>query len=228
MPKLVKNRLIDGAFIVGSLYDDSFIDLMLSWSKSIIIVGGQKENKVDSVSPDPGKSVEIAAEKLLETGHRNICLVNAPKIFQTSIDRQMGLEKIQRISPEKITWSSVHAPYNTGKGGYLAATELYASGIYPDGIIAGNTMIALGIMRYLYEKRIQVPDDVSIIAYEDSVLSGYSCPAMSAINIQKEYSGEIAASMLLERIEKPDKEIANIVVEPFLVSRDSVKDRRLA
>ena len=228
LPKLVKNRLIDGALIVGTLYDESFIDIMLSWNPSIIVVGGQKERKVDSVNPDPGKGIELAAEKLVETGHRGICLVNAPRIFRSSIDRQMALEKIQKKSPTDIAWSSVHAPFNSGKGGYLATNELYGLGKQFDGIIAGNTMIAMGILRYLYERKIRVPDDVSIIAYEDSILSGYSYPAMSAINVQKEYMGEIAASMLLERLEKPNKEITNIVVDPFLVSRDSVRDRSMA
>ena len=226
LPKIIKNRLIDGALIVGTLYDESFIDLMLSWNKSLIVVGGHKENKVDSVNPDPGKGVELAAEKLIETGHKNICLVNAPKIFRSSVDRLVALKEIQKKSPKDIAWPLVYAPSNTGEGGYRAMKELYDSGNQPDGIIAGNTMIAMGILRYLYERGIRVPDDVSIIAYEDSILSGYSYPAMSAINIQKEYMGELAASMLLERMEKPNKEITNIVVDPFLVSRDSVRDRR--
>jgi DNA-binding LacI/PurR family transcriptional regulator len=120
----------------------------------------------------------------------------------------------------------VYSPYNTGEGGYMATRELLESGIHPDGIIAGNTMIAMGILRYLYEQQIRVPADISIIAYEDSIISGYSYPAMSAINMQKELMGETAASLLLKRMENPHKEITSIVADPFLVPRDSVRDRR--
>jgi LacI family transcriptional regulator/LacI family purine nucleotide synthesis repressor len=226
LPKLIKDRLVDGAFIVGSRYDEPFIDLMLSRNIPLVVAGGQKETKVDSVSPDPGKGVILAANNLAGTGHKRICLVNAPRIYRSSIDRQTALEKVKKNWPECISWSMVYSPYNTGEGGYIASRELLESGVHPDGIIAGNTLIAMGILRYLYEKKIRVPDDVSIIAYEDSIISGYSYPAMSAINMRKEYMGEIAASLLLERMKNPDKELTSIVADPFLVLRDSVRDRR--
>jgi DNA-binding LacI/PurR family transcriptional regulator len=226
LPKLIKNRLVDGAFVVGSRYDEPFIDLMLSRNIPLVVAGGQKETKVDSVSPDPGKGVILAACNLVETGHKSICLVNAPKIYSSSIDRQMALEKVKKKESEDVSWSMVYSPYNTGEGGYMAARELLESGIHPDGIIAGNTMIAMGVLRYFYEKQIRVPGDVSIIAYEDSIISGYSYPAMSAINMRKENMGETAASLLLERMENPGKEITSIVTDPFLVLRDSVRDRR--
>jgi LacI family transcriptional regulator/LacI family purine nucleotide synthesis repressor len=225
LPKLIRNHQVDGAFIVGSLYEEPFIDLLLSRDIPLIVVGGQKETKVDSVSTDPGKGVILAADNLVETGHKNICLVNAPRIYRTSIDRQRALAEMRKKWFKDISWSMVYSSYNTGEGGYLAAKELFQSGMQPDGIIAGNSMIAMGILRYLYEKRIRVPDDISIIAYEDCIISGYSYPAMSAINTQKELMGETAASLLFERMENPTKEITNIVVDPFLVPRDSVCDR---
>jgi DNA-binding LacI/PurR family transcriptional regulator len=225
LPKLIKNRLVDGVFIVGSLYDESFIDLMLSRDIPMVVVGGQRETKVDSVFPDPGKGVILAADNLVKTGHKNICLVNAPKVYHSSIDRHMALEEEKKRQPESVSWSMVYSPYNTGEGGYIAARELLESGIHPDGIIAGNTMIAMGILRYFYEKQIRVPADISIIAYEDSIMSGYSYPAMSAINMRKEYMGETAAFLLLERMKNPDKKITPIVIAPFLVLRDSVQDR---
>jgi DNA-binding LacI/PurR family transcriptional regulator len=226
LPKLIKNRLVDGAFIVGSLYDETFIDLMLSRNIPLVVAGGQKETKIDCAYPDPGKGVILAANNLVEMGHKNICLVNAPRIYRSSIDRQMALEEAKKKHPENVSWSMVYSPYNTGEGGYMAAREFLESGIHPDGIIAGNTMIAMGILRYLYEKQIRVPADISIIAYEDSIISGYSYPAMSAINVRKELIGETAVSLLLKRMESPDREITSIVADPFLVPRDSVRDRR--
>ena len=226
LPKLIKTRRVDGALIIGGLYEASFIEQMLARDIPFVMVGGHRESRVDSVSPDPGKGVALAVNHLTETGHKNICLVNAPKIYRSSIQRQEIFENAQKTNDSSIKWTMVHCPHNTGEGGYIASRNLYESGVRPDGIIAANTPMAMGALRYLYEQNIRVPEWVSIIGYEDSILSGYSYPAMSAINMRKEYMGEAAAQLLLERMKNPDREITAMVVEPFLVSRDSVKDRR--
>jgi LacI family transcriptional regulator/LacI family purine nucleotide synthesis repressor len=225
LPTLIKTRRVDGAFIVGGLYEKSFIDQMLARNIPFVVVGGHTETKVDSVSPDPGKGAYIAAMRLVETGHKKICLINAPVIYRSSYQRQNAFEQAKADSGDTVNWTMVHCPHNTGEGGYLAARALLESGGKPDGIVTANAVIAMGALRYLYEKRIRVPDDVSIIAYEDSILCGYSYPAMSAVNMRKEYMGEEAARYLLERIKNPDKKISALVAEPYFVSRDSVRDR---
>ena len=80
-------------------------------------------------------------------------------------------------------------------------------------------------MAYLYEIGVRIPDDVSIIAYEDSSVCGYATPAMTAVNIRKEELGSRAARCLIERIQNPDKEPEIITLEPYMVRRNSVKQR---
>ena len=225
-PKLIKTRRVDGAFVVGGLYESSFIDQMFTRNIPFVVVGGHGEKGVDSVNSDPEKGVSLSADHLVETGHRRICLVNAPKIYRSSYQRQDAFDKVKKKNRSSIKWTMINCPHNTGKGGYIATRDLYESGGKPDGIIAANATMALGVLRYLYEQNIRVPDDVSIVTYEDSILCGYSYPAMSAINIRKEYMGEAAAQLLLDRMKNPDKEISSMVVEPYLVCRNSVKDRR--
>ena len=78
-------------------------------------------------------------------------------------------------------------------------------------------------MRYLQEQGVLIPQDVSVIAYEDNALCGYSVPALTAVNIQKETMGGLAVKTLIARISKPDKPIESIYVDQFLVERDSVR-----
>jgi LacI family transcriptional regulator/LacI family purine nucleotide synthesis repressor len=226
LPRLIKNRRVDGAFILGGLYKESFIEQMLTKNIPFVVVGGNRETKVDSVTSDPKNGTELAIIHLIETGHRNICLVNAPASYRSSFERQSALEEAKRKNGRSIKWTMVRCPHNTGEGGYIATKSLFESGVKPDSIIAANTTMAMGVLRYLYEKQIRVPGDISVIAYEDSILSGYSYPAITAVNIRKEYMGEEAARLLLERMKNPDKEITAIVMEPYLVFRDSVRDRR--
>ena len=83
-------------------------------------------------------------------------------------------------------------------------------------------MLALGAMRYLNEQHIRVPDQVSVIGYEDSSLSGYAIPALTSVNIHKELIGRKAAEFLLRRLQQADAEPARFVAPADLVIRDSV------
>ena len=84
----------------------------------------------------------------------------------------------------------------------------------------------MGALRFLYERHLRVPDDVSLVAYDDSVLCGYASPALTAININKKMQGSLAAGLMVGRIEHPEQDIQQICVPISLVQRMSVKDRR--
>ena len=92
--------------------------------------------------------------------------------------------------------------HNTGEGGYEVIKRLWQSGARPQAIAAANEPIALGIMRFLYEQDIRISEDIAIVSYEDSVLGGYTVPALTSVNIQKEYMGELAARIMLKHIRK--------------------------
>ena len=80
-------------------------------------------------------------------------------------------------------------------------------------------------MSYLYEIGVRIPEDVSIISYEDSSICGYAAPALTGVNIRKEELGQAAAKCLIERIQNPDKDLEIKVIHPYMVYRDSVKAR---
>ena len=80
-------------------------------------------------------------------------------------------------------------------------------------------------MSYLYEIGVRIPDEISIISYEDSSICGYATPALTSVNIRKEELGYKAAQCMIARIRNPEKEVETIAVEPYLVRRNSVKER---
>ena len=89
-------------------------------------------------------------------------------------------------------------------------------------MVTAHEAIALGVMRYLHEQNIRVPEDVSVTSYETSVLGGYSIPPLTSVNVKKEEMGAIAARMLVNRIENPAAPLQECVIDPELVVRGSV------
>ena len=120
---------------------------------------------------------------------------------------------------------NISARPNNGVSSYERVREFWEAGNRPDAIMAANGQSASGVMRYLYQQGVRIPDDLSIIAYEDSSMCGYATPALTAVNIRKEELGSRAAKCLIERIQNPDKEREVVTLKPFLVRRDSVRQR---
>lgn len=225
LPQLVKSNRIDGLFIIGGLFSDEFAEKIRACGTPAVVVGRLHEF-FDSVTADVEQGAFLSASHLLATGHKKLCYINCPVAFRTNIDRFQGFRKAIDASESKpdAKWT-VNTLHNTGAGGYLAIKEIWESGARPDAILAANDSIALGIMRYLYEQRVHIPEDISIIGYEDSVLSGYSAPALSSVNINKQRIGEEACRILLNRIDRPKSKRVQLILPTTLVLRDSVTNR---
>jgi DNA-binding LacI/PurR family transcriptional regulator len=227
LPKIVKSKRVDGVFIVGSPYAPEMIENLKKIKIPFVVVGVDSyENGIDSIYADPGEGTAMAFRLLRETGHENICLISCPKNFHSFYTRAAMVSRVAYETGANFNHDWIIAcESNNGKSGYDAFKAFYEQGNRPDGIITADDYIAMGILRYLYEKGIRVPDDVSIVPYDDSSLCGYAAPGLTSINIQRELIGERAAHCLVARIENPDKPIEKISIPPRLVMRESVKQR---
>ena len=93
----------------------------------------------------------------------------------------------------------------------------------PESLICANVSTTMGVMRFLYENRINVPGDISVIGHEDSVLYGYASPGITAVNIRKEEMGSLGAALMLRRVGGDASDLPqNIYMKPYLVERGSV------
>ena len=222
LPTIVKNGRTDGIFLVGGLFEDSFIEELLKRGIPTVAVG-KYYKQIDCIYPDVKKGTSDEVSYLIECGHKKIAFVNCPLTYSASQARSAGFrDACERHGGQVIQTWETHCQQNTGAGGYEAIKALWESGARPDAIATANEPIALGVMRFLYEKGIRIPEDISVSSYEDSVLGGYATPALTTVNIHKEHMGTLAAGMLLRRIENPDKLVESILVEPELVVRASV------
>lgn len=227
LPRVIREKRVDGAVIVGTPYSAQFVDNMKKTGIPFVIAGvGSREESVDSIYTDPGEGTEMAALQLLETGHKKICLLNcATRLHSHEWRRQGFLRAMESRGMEPMESWNIYADRNNGKSAREAFQKFWEAGNRPDGIVTANGQSATGIMAYLYEIGVRVPDDISIISYEDSSICGYAAPALTSVNIRKEELGIAAAKCLIERIRNPEKEIESTVIHPYMVYRDSVKER---
>ena len=227
LPRVILEKRVDGAFIVGTPYSERFVENMKKTGIPFVMVGvGSFEEGVDSIYADPEEGTELAVRELLQTGHKHIALMNCPSDLQSHDDRLSGCLRAMNAEGCRFDddWN-ISSLTNSGKGAYEAFRAFWEGGARPDAVACANGQSAAGVLRFLYEQKVCVPDDVSVVVYEDSSLCGYATPALTSVNIRKEDLGYRAAQCLIARIQNPDKRVEINSVRPYLIRRNSVKER---
>ena len=112
--------------------------------------------------------------------------------------------------------------------GYEKAKELLRqckeNGTTLDGIICATDSIAIGVMQYLKELCIRVPDEIMVTGHGDSVLSDVVAPTLTTIRYSYEETGSLAATMLLELLENKESAVREIKMGYFIVEKESTEE----
>jgi DNA-binding LacI/PurR family transcriptional regulator len=160
---------------------------------------------------------------LLQKGHRNILFVNGPESSPNSILKAKGARAaFQRRNLNPRSLKIIHSGY-TGSEARETMNAFWGKDFKAGAIFCGSDGIAGGVMRFLYEKALRVPDDISVLTYEYSLLTEYASPPLTSIDIQKEILGKEACRILLNRINKPAARPIELRLPPILIERNSVR-----
>ena len=109
------------------------------------------------------------------------------------------------------------------EGGEKAFNQVYQRGPLPTALFVCNDMMAMGVINAAHKKGLSVPDDLSIVGYDDIKLAQYITPSLTTIHQPKHRLGQQAVDTLLDRIQTQRESNRVIQLEPTLVARDSVK-----
>lgn len=179
------------------------------------------EIKCDKVIIDDVLGAYNATKKLLQEGRKKIALLTTEDFFSVSRNRNLGFEKALedfglKVNPENI----LKLPYMD-----IAEAEIssFLKRVKPDAVLSVNEIFGIYGMRVLQKMGKRVPEDVSIIGFTDGLLAKHANPSLSSVAQHGEKMGEIAAKMLIERVEN-DEENPNYktkILEPTLIERDS-------
>jgi LacI family transcriptional regulator/LacI family purine nucleotide synthesis repressor len=221
VPHLIKKRRLDGIVFIGVLVTGELIDRVKNLKIPLLLIGSQYKG-VDSVYVDVAQSGYLGIRYLLEKGHRNILFINGPQSSCNSILKNRGVEAAVREMDSGFPLPhTIYSGY-TGLDAYETIKAYWKNGANPSAVFCGSDGIAGGVLRFLYEKGLRVPGDISIVTTEYSVISEYSSPRLTSIDLQKEILGKEACRTLLDRINKPSARTINLTISPVLVERDSV------
>lgn len=161
---------------------------------------------------------EVAAIHLAKLGHNRIGFirgnVNSPSSHERAVGFLSGLAKHGIVIDPAF---DVQGDY-TFESGYLAAKQILSYPNRPSAIIASNDEMAAGVYKAAYEVGLKIPDNLSVIGFDDSPLAPRLTPALTTVNLPTREMAKMAAKMVLEA---SGSEIKSIFVDSTLVLRNS-------
>ncbi|MDQ2833878.1 MAG: LacI family transcriptional regulator [Acidobacteriota bacterium] len=218
-------RKVDGVAIMTSEMDPALVEVFSRRHIPLVFLdAGIPGPGVSNVTINYSAGVNWAIEHLVELGHRRIAFISGPmRLSSASMRYSAFMEDTARE----------HLPQHAGliqegnhrvDGGHAAMLRILDSGARPTAVVASNDLTAIGAMGAIAERGLSVPNDISVIGFDDIQLSAFTQPPLTTVSLSR---GEIAnaAFRALHRVkDKGGIKVAEgreDVIQPTMVFRRS-------
>ncbi len=218
--KVAKGHIFDGVIFIGK-FDHKYIQFLKEKIKNQVIYAGHPScYDYDNVWFNFNNSGYKQCEYLIKSGHKDIGFIGQTSIFKNK-EKLMGITTALEdysLPVESDFFIDINEDFNE------RVEELLSNKKIPTAIICQWDHMAIKLIKLLYEKNIKIPEDLSIIGSGNTEMSNYSIPSLTTMDLNIEYSCEVAVALLMKRINNPSKPYENISINSNLIERDSVKN----
>jgi LacI family transcriptional regulator len=221
VPRLITDNTVDGLLLVGMQIDQQLHAHLRQINTPTVLVDAYATgNGFDSVVTGNERGAFEATEYLIERGHIHIGMVGSRSdAYPSILARRKGYALAMQAHglETQFTESRLFADAAAEKTIAMlqACPQITA-------LVVANDEVAIGVMKTLKESGRRVPEDISIVGFDNIVLAQHVTPALTTMRIDKPGMGRMAAQLLFNRIEWPNSAEIKAVVRPTLIVRDSV------
>ncbi|CAN5883009.1 LacI family DNA-binding transcriptional regulator [soil metagenome] len=185
----------------------------------IVMTDVQVGAKIHSVILDQREGSRLATQHLIDLGHTRIAEISGPLNWNDAALRHEGwLETLQRAN---LTPGATAAGDWSARAGYEAALELLQGASGFTGLVVGNDQMALGALRALGDSGLKVPDDVSVVGFDDSPEAPFFGPPLTTVQQDFAVMGRQSIEHLLALIAQPGTPVSQRILYPRLMVRSS-------
>ncbi len=191
----------------------------------VLLNSHEKNSPFSTVLADNEHGGWLAAEYLWGLGHRRFAHLSGPGRHGNLSMRAKGFLQYVRKPSSKATVSVLHGGH-TFEGGYQVARKLFADRGSITAIFAANDAMAFGVLKAAMELKVQIPEDVSLVGFDDVEMAAISHPPLTTIYQAKYELGEAAVNMLFSARAGKQKAPEHRVLGVRLIERDSAAKAR--
>jgi LacI family transcriptional regulator len=187
-----------------------------------------KSANFDGVFIDNHKGAFDGVEALIRAGHRNIAIITGPTTSKPGKDRLKGYQEAMQLYNIPVNEALVqHGDFRWASGYYLTQ-RLMQMETRPSAIFVSNNLMSIGCIKALTELHLQIPDDVSLLAFDDSIALNAISRNISIINRSATQMGIEAATILIDRIRNNEKSTKRIPKRVVLLPKLELRGSEIA
>jgi len=221
--EMLQGRRVDGVVLLYSRVNDKIIKYLQQNRFPFVIIGKphKKTEEITHVDNDNYRAAKEATEHLIELGHERIAFVGGNLNYMVTIDRLRGYEEaLSQVGLAQRKEYIIHEEF-LKEGGQEAMKELLSLSEPPTALVVADDLMALGVLNTLDEMDLNVPDDISIVSFNNVLLSEFSRPPLTSVDINIFQLGYEAAKSLIQKVENPNEPVKRIIIPYQLVKRCS-------
>ncbi len=219
-------KRVDGLILMCSSLEGERIDIFEKYPDIPIVVmdWGPMLFTSDKIQDNSLRGGYLAAKHLIDNNHRQIGCITGPLVKHQAQMRYEGYKRAMIESGLEFNADWIIEADFECEGGYEAFQKMKAKGPLPSAIFVSNDMMAMGVINAASEHGIRIPEDLSIIGYDDIHISKFMTPALTTIHQPKYRLGQAAVEAVLAKVKNPDNVSQVVQLEPTLVIRSTVKN----
>jgi LacI family transcriptional regulator len=222
--RLMLERRVEGLILArpGVVFAGEHLQGAASSGIPLVSIGSTELAGFTSVDVDNRRGGLDATRHLLELGHRSIATIVGPRDWPSAAARFEGYREALHAAAVPPAPELVERGADWGlESGHAATDRLLAAGTPFSAIFAHSDLIALGAIRRLRAEGLRVPEDVSVVGYDDVPIAAYVDPPLTTVHQPMREVGELAATLILDRIAGVERDGGPHLLPARLVVRQS-------
>jgi LacI family transcriptional regulator len=214
--------MVDGLLVILPRNPADYTGTLTSRNFPFVLIDHQGTgNPCPAVGATNWQGAYNATEYLIKLGHRRIGFITGSMDLGAAIDRLEGYKSALQVhhipeDPQLIYEGTFFQP-----DGYAGGSALMDLKNPPTALFASNDVMAMGVMDAIRERGLHIPEDVSIVGFDDIPQAAMVRPALTTVRQPLDEMGRLATQMLIDQLKNPEKEFGRIELPTELIVRDS-------
>lgn len=226
---MLLQKRVDGLLLMSDELVNQNIDIFARHTAvpTVVMDSGDTDFPSDKIQDNSYHGGYIATQYLINKGHINIGCIRGPLDKPTAKKRYAGFEQAMLDANLTIHENWIETANFECEEGAMAFKNMYKRGPLPTALFVCNDMMAMGVINAASNLGMSIPEDLSLIGYDDIKIARYMTPSLTTIHQSKFHLGQQAFDTLLNKIQTQRETDLEIQLEPTLVERDSVKSLKV-
>jgi len=219
-------RKVDAVAIMTSEMDPSFTQELAGRNIPMVFLDvGTVEKHISNIKVDYASGILQAVEHLIGLEHRRVAFIGGPPDLKSARIRQSAfLKAMQKRGMGDPAW--IETGNHRIGGGFQAMSRILERTPLPTAVLCSNDLTALGALRAIRRKGLRVPDDISVVGFDDIALAEFTEPPLTTVRLPREEIAGKAFEALLASLSDTTRMGAEYQISPQLVVRESTARAR--